>query len=31
VVANSRFSLNKEGAVSEASERLIAQQNISLK
>jgi len=30
VVANSTFRLNKEGAVSEASEKLIAQQNINL-
>ena len=30
VIANSVFSLNKEGGVSEASEKLIAQQNVSL-
>ena len=30
VIANSSFSLNKEGGVSEASEKLIAQQNVSL-
>ena len=30
VIANSIFSLNKEGGVSEASEKLIAQQNVSL-
>ena len=30
VLANSFFSLNKEGAVSEATEKLIAQQNVSL-
>ena len=30
VLANSVFSLNKEGAVSEATEKLIAQQNVSL-
>ena len=30
VIANSVFSLNKEGGVSEATEKLIAQQNVSL-
>jgi hypothetical protein len=30
VLANSVFSLNKQGGVSEASEKLIAQQNVSL-
>ena len=30
VLANSVFTLNKEGGVSEASEKLIAQQNVSL-
>ena len=30
VLANSVFSLNKEGGVSEASEKLLAQQNVSL-
>ena len=30
VLANSVFTLNKEGAVSEATEKLIAQQNVSL-
>ncbi len=30
VIANSSFTLNKEGGVSEASEKLIAQQNVNL-
>lgn len=30
VIANSIFSLNKEGGVSEAAEKLIARQNVSL-
>ena len=30
VIANSSFTLNKEGAVSEATEKLIARQNVSL-